>query len=104
TCLPAAVPLFKQAIEKDPKFSMAHAALGLCYGFMSQPALSAESNSQAYQLRDRASDAEKFFITASYHLQVTGDLEKAQETCETWAQTYPRDVVPHGLLGALVYS
>jgi tetratricopeptide (TPR) repeat protein len=103
TGLPAAVPLFKRAIEIDPKFAMAYAALGLTYGFMSEPALSAESNSQAYQLRDRASDAERFFITATYHLQVTGDLEKAQQTCEAWAQTYPRDVMPPGLLGSMVY-
>jgi tetratricopeptide (TPR) repeat protein/predicted Ser/Thr protein kinase len=103
TGLAAAVPLFKRAIEIDPKFAMAYAALGLSYGFMSEPALSAESNSQAYRLRDRASDAEKFFITATYHLQVTGDLEKAQQTCEAWAQTYPRDVLPPGLLGAMVY-
>jgi tetratricopeptide (TPR) repeat protein len=103
TGLPAAVPLFKRAIEIDPKFAMAYAALGLTYGFMSEPALSAESNSQAYQLRDRASDAERFFITATYHLQVTGDLEKAQQTCEAWGQTYPRDVMPPGLLGSMVY-
>ena len=38
--------------------------------------LSAENISKAYQLRDRASDAEKFFITASYDIQVTGNLEK----------------------------
>ena len=33
---------------------------------------------KAYQLRDRASDREKFFITATYELQVTGNLEKAR--------------------------
>jgi eukaryotic-like serine/threonine-protein kinase len=34
---------------------------------------------------------------------VTGNLEKAQQTCELWAQTYPRDMGPHPSLGALVY-
>ena len=29
---------------------------------------------------------------------MTGNLEKAQQTCELWAQTYPRDVDAHGLL------
>ena len=101
--LGAAVPLFKRAIDIDPKFAMAHASLGFTYGLMSEPALSAESVSKAYQLRDRTSDAEKFFITATYHLQVTGDLEKALTTCELWEQTYPRDIQPHGMLGAFLY-
>ena len=87
----AALPLFKRAIEIDPKFAMAHASLGRMYGDLGESDLSAESTSKAYQLRDRASDAEKFFITASYEMQVTGNLEKAQQTCELWAQTYPRD-------------
>jgi eukaryotic-like serine/threonine-protein kinase len=101
--LAAAVPLLKRAIEIDPKFAMAYASLGFNYGLMGEPVLSAESDSKAYQLRDRASDAEKFFITATYELQVTGDLEKAQQTCELWAQTYPRDIYPHGNLGAFLY-
>ena len=68
-----------------------------------EPALSAESTRKAYELRDRASDREKFFIAAAYDLQVTGNLEKAQQTCELWVQTYPREIVPYGLLGAMVY-
>ena len=64
--LPGAVPLFRRAIEIDPKFAMAYASLGLTYGFLGQPALSAESNKKAYELRDRASDREKFFIAATY--------------------------------------
>ena len=95
----AAVPFFKRAIEIDPKFAMAYAFLGRMYGEIGESALSAESTSKAYQLRDRASDAEKFFITASYDLQVTGNLEKAQQTCELWAQTYPRAVRCPRILG-----
>jgi eukaryotic-like serine/threonine-protein kinase len=97
------VPHLKRAIEIDPKFAMAYATLGATYGFMSESALSAENNRKAYELRNRASDVEKFFITANYNLWVTGDLEKAQENCEEWAQTYPRDIHPLGFLGALIY-
>jgi serine/threonine protein kinase/predicted Zn-dependent protease len=87
----AALPYFKRATEIDPKFAMAYAYLGRVYGDLEDPSLSAESTSKAYQLRDRTSDQEKFFIAASYDLQVTGNLEKAQQTCEAWAQTYPRE-------------
>src|SRR5208282_432965 len=57
-----------------------------------------ESARRAWQLRDRASDREKFFITASYEALVTGNLEEALQTCEAWAQTYPREALPHVML------
>ncbi len=99
----AAVPLFKRALEIDPKFAMAHANLGLAYSSIGESALSAASISRAYQLRDRASDREKFFITASYEVQVTGNLERAQQTSESWAQTYPREMNAHGFLAGMIY-
>ncbi len=101
--LPAAVPLFNRAIQIDPRFAMAYATLGLTYAFMGEPALGAENASRAYQLKDRASDPEKFFIAATYDLQVTGNLQKAEQMCELWAQTYPRDTNPYGLLGSVIY-
>ena len=64
--------------------------------------LSTESTTKAYQLRDRASDVEKFFITASYDTQVTGNLERAEQTCVLWAQTYPRALMPHGFLSGMI--
>ena len=99
----AAIPFFKRAIELDPKFAMAHASLGRMYSGIEEPTLSAESITRAYQLRDRASDRERFFITANYDLQVTGNLEKAEQTCALWAQAYPRESRAHGFLGSLVY-
>ncbi len=93
-----AVPLLKRAIDLDPRFAMAHAFLGRIYGDIGESALSAESTAEAYRLRDRVSDREKFFITFSYDRQVTGNLENAQLTLELWAQTYPREADPHSLL------
>jgi eukaryotic-like serine/threonine-protein kinase len=99
----AGVPLLKRAIEIDPKFAMAHAMLGRVYGDIGESALAAESTRKAYELRDRSSDNEKFFIVASYDNVVTGDLEKGQQICETWAQTYPRDVNAVGFLSGMIY-
>ena len=93
-----ALPLFRHATEIDPKFAMAHAYLGRVYADLDESDLSAESTSRAWQLRDRTSDPERFFITAAYDTLVTGNLERARQTCEAWAQTYPRDATPHGLL------
>ena len=96
-----ALPLLKRAIEIDPKFAVAYAYVGQVYGEIGESDLSAESISKAYELRDRASDLEKFFLTLSYEFRVTGNLEKAQQTCELWAQTYPRDVRPHAFLSVI---
>ncbi|HWO29595.1 MAG TPA: winged helix-turn-helix domain-containing protein [Candidatus Acidoferrum sp.] len=99
----AALPFFKRAIEIDPNFASAYAALGRMYGDIGESVLSAVNTSRAYQLRDRASDQERFFISLTYDLQVMGNLEKAQQTCELWMQTYPRAWLPHALLAGGVY-
>jgi DNA-binding winged helix-turn-helix (wHTH) protein/tetratricopeptide (TPR) repeat protein len=98
----ASLPLFKRATEIDPDFAMAHAFLGRIYADMDQPDLSAASVARAWQLRNHASDRERFFITANYALLVTGNLEQARQTCEMWAQIYPRDALPHSLLSGMV--
>ena len=99
----AAGPHFKRAIAIEPQFAMAHARLGLVYLSVGERDQARESFSRARQLKDRTSDAEKFFIDAAWDLQVTGNLIKAQQTCELWARTYPRENNVHGFLGAMVY-
>jgi DNA-binding winged helix-turn-helix (wHTH) protein/Tfp pilus assembly protein PilF len=94
----AALPLFKRATEIDPRFAMAHAALGRMYADLDELDFSAESTSRAWQLRFGTSDREKFFITAGYETLVTGNLEQAQQTFEAWARTYPREAMPHSLM------
>jgi serine/threonine protein kinase/tetratricopeptide (TPR) repeat protein len=98
----AAAPHLKRAVAIDPQFAMAYAVLGNLYSNIGESALSMESTSRAYDLRERASDREKFFITVNYDRQVTGNLEKAQQSCELWAQTYPRDAHAHGLLSGFI--
>jgi serine/threonine protein kinase/tetratricopeptide (TPR) repeat protein len=80
----------RRAVEIDPQFAMAWANLGLEYSSRGESALATESTIKAWQLRDRVSDWERFFIEVLYHRQVTGDLEKAYQTLELWNQTYPR--------------
>ena len=69
---------------------MAHASLATLYINLQEPSLSAESMKRAYDLRDRVSEAERFYIESSYYRLVTGELEKANQVSELWAQTYPR--------------
>ena len=95
----AAIPFFQRAIELDPNFAAAYSALGVSYSNLREPGLASENLRKAYDLRDRVSEREKFRITATYYLLVTGELEKAIQNYELWAQTYPRSSEPYGNLG-----
>ncbi len=77
---------------------MAHAFLGRVYAELWEPVLAAESANRAYQLRNHVSDPERFFIMVPHDLDVTGNIEKAHQTAELWAETYPRDVRPRAYL------
>jgi eukaryotic-like serine/threonine-protein kinase len=99
----AAIPFYRRAVEIDSQFAMAYANLGLAYSDLGESVLSAESTTKAWKLRDRVSDREKFFIDFIYEREVTGNLEKAYQTLETWYETYPRgeQPSPHDLLAGL---
>ena len=99
----AGIPFFKHAIELDPNFALAYALVGRLYGDIKEYSLSADYTLKAYELRDRTSEPEKYFISASFHIVVTGDMEKAEQTCALWAQAYPRSSVPHMFLTGLIY-
>ena len=94
---------YQRAVEIDPQFAIAYANLGWNYS-RSDSVLSTKSVTMAWQLRERASDREKFFIDFTYNRQVTGNLDKAYQTLESWLQTYPRGdepPSPYDLLGGL---
>jgi tetratricopeptide (TPR) repeat protein/predicted Ser/Thr protein kinase len=86
-----AIPFFKQAIELDPNFAAAYMVLGACYKNLGQDSLAAESITKAYELRQRVSEREKYFISVAYHSIVTGDLEKANQICKLLAESYAGD-------------
>jgi eukaryotic-like serine/threonine-protein kinase len=100
----ASMPFFRRAAEIDPQFAMDYAVLGLGYSDLGESVLSAESTTKAWQLRNRVSERERFFIDFLYDRQVTGNLEKAYQTLESWLQTYPRGgdpPAPQDLLGGI---
>ncbi len=92
------VPLFKRAIELDPNFALAYANLGTAYNNLGAHELAVEDTKKAFELRERVSEREKFYISAHYYDTVTGEIDKAIETLELWKQTYPRDWIPHNNL------
>ena len=88
------LPFYKHAAELDPNFAMAYARMGAIYGNVGELRLSEENSRKAFELRDRTSEREKFYISDHYYRDAAGDLQKDIETLELWIQTYPRDYSP----------
>ncbi len=60
-----AVPLFQRAIRVDPNFAMAYARLGKSYWLLGETTTGSEFLKKAYELRERASEPERFDIEYS---------------------------------------
>jgi DNA-binding winged helix-turn-helix (wHTH) protein/tetratricopeptide (TPR) repeat protein len=95
-----AIPLYRRAVELDPDFAMAYAALGITYGTAREYELAAQFSQRAFELRDRVSERERFYISARYYMDVLDDGDRAIEVLELWKQTYPRDFAPRTNLSA----
>jgi serine/threonine protein kinase/tetratricopeptide (TPR) repeat protein len=96
----AAIPDYQRAIEIDPNFAMAYARLGTIYNNLGQTELSEQNRQKGFELRDRASEREKLYITAHYYAD-SGQLDKGITAYELYRQTYPRDSIPFNNLAAI---
>jgi serine/threonine protein kinase/tetratricopeptide (TPR) repeat protein len=92
------LPFYKRAVELDPNFAVAHARIGVHYFNQRQIETSRQYIQTAYDLRDRVSERERLYIAEKYYNYVTGELDKAVETLQTWSRLYPDDFVPHNNL------
>jgi eukaryotic-like serine/threonine-protein kinase len=93
----ASIPFHKRAIELDPNFARAYASLGMAYSNLGSNA-AVENFTKAYELRDRVSERERFYIEASYYSFATGELLKADEVYRQWIAAYPDDFLPYANL------
>ena len=91
----ASLPFFRRAVELDPNFAMAYVHMSEAYFVSNELVRAAENARKAYQLREKASERERFLVEGHYYLAATGELEKAAQIFELWQQTYPRDDMPH---------
>ena len=94
-----AIPHLKRAIELDPTFAMAHALLSAVYANTGQSALAPEFSKRAFDLRDRVSDRERFFISWRYYRDAIQAWDKAHELARSWTATYPREAFAFNALG-----
>src|SRR5262249_37869768 len=94
-----AIPQLQRAIELDPTFAMAHAFLSGVYANTGQSALAPTFSQRAFELRERVSERERFFIAWRYYRDAIQDWDKALEPAQTWTTTYPREAFAFNSLG-----
>jgi eukaryotic-like serine/threonine-protein kinase len=99
----AALPHLKRAVEIDPNFAMAWAVLGIVYSNNSDTQRASECLQKAFDLKDRASERERFYISGHYYDTLKRQADQSIQVLEQWKQTYPRDDVPRDNL-ALLYA
>ena len=96
------IPLFQHAVELDPNFALADARLAAVYGNVGEEDRSVEVARKAFDLRERVSERERFYITDHFY-SAAGDIEKDKETLESAIKAYPNDSTAFGNL-ALQYN
>jgi tetratricopeptide (TPR) repeat protein len=100
-----AIPHLKRAIELDPDFAMALALLSGVYANTNQTALAPALSRRAFQLQDRVSERERFFISWRYYRDAAQSWDKALELAQSWTVTYPREPFAFNSLGvAYIYA
>ncbi|HSC45206.1 MAG TPA: protein kinase [Candidatus Acidoferrum sp.] len=97
-----AIPFFKKAVEIDPNFAMAWAEMGVSQGNEGMAQGSEQALKKAFDLQERSSDLERFYINGHY-FNTIGDLDKSVDTYEQWHKAYPRDSIPMNNL-SLIYG
>jgi eukaryotic-like serine/threonine-protein kinase len=99
----AAIPFFRHAIELDQNFALAYVRLGVAFTSIGEPTMALGYTRKAYELRDKTSEPEKYFISAIFYKEVAGDTASAEQSCKFWMQAYPRAEFPHEYLSGAIY-
>ena len=94
-------PYFKKAIEIDPAFAYCYASLAIYYSNLGETTLARKYFTDAFNLRSRVNQRERYYIEAHYYEGVTGELEEAIRIYTAWSQAYPGDFIPHNNLNPI---
>jgi len=89
--LPSSISFLRRAVTIDPNFATAYSVLGIAHRLSGEGVPAARYVSEAYSLRDRASEREQFTISMNYAEVVTGDMDEEARIGERWARVFPRD-------------
>jgi eukaryotic-like serine/threonine-protein kinase len=88
------LPVFQRAVELDPDFAMANAAIATDYYNLNEKKLAQSFYQKAFDLSGRVSEKERLYIRAHYYADSQNDLDQGIKEYQLWAETYPRDWGP----------
>jgi eukaryotic-like serine/threonine-protein kinase len=96
---PEAIPHLTRALELDPNFAMAQALMSGVHANTGRSGLAPAYSRRAFELRDRVSERERFFISWRYFLDAEQAWDRALDLATSWARTYPREAFAFNSLG-----
>ena len=95
-----AMTFFERAVELDPQFFSAYRMLSNVYVSLGDGQAARENSAKAFELKDRrVTQEENFRATGIYHMNTTGNLEKAIAVLVLYKEAYPRSTVASNVLG-----
>ena len=100
----AALPFLQYATKLDPNFAMAYRSLSVAYSGLGESEQAIQCAVKAYEFRDRLTERERLSVEGNYYLTATGELLKAEQVYQLYAQTYTQDSAAHANLGYTDWS
>jgi len=91
----AGITLLKQAAQIDPNFAMAYARVAVAYWNLQNQDDAERYARKAYELGNRVSEREHYYILTQYDNIVTGNSDRLIQNYQLWIQNYPRDSVAY---------
>jgi DNA-binding winged helix-turn-helix (wHTH) protein/tetratricopeptide (TPR) repeat protein len=85
------LPFFQRAVELDPQFAMAHAAIATGYYSLGESVQAAPEYQLALNLSGHVSEKERLYIRAHYYSDYRRDVPQGLQAYQMWAEIYPRD-------------
>jgi len=95
------IPLMEIAVAFDPEFAMAYRTMANAYLVIGYRVEAKKRYQKAFELRDRVSDRERYYIEGVYYQQSERTFDKAIQTYEELLEIYPDDYIGNNNLGEL---
>lgn len=98
------IPLFELAVAIDPEFAMGFRALSVAYGNLSYASEAFKHLEKAFELKDRVSEKERYYIEADYFRHSEKTYPEAIQAYTELLKLYPDDSIGNNNLGVLYTS
>jgi tetratricopeptide (TPR) repeat protein len=95
------IPLMEIAVAFDPKFAMAYIIMANAYSNIGFRTKARERYQKAFELSDRVSDRERYYIEGIYYQESESTYDKAIEAYNELLKIYPDDFIGNTNLGGL---